>query len=144
MWIITTMKNVGIGVGKKNYWQDGQVLYWLIISVLYMYLRDWKNQFQIEINWIRWYNEKEMINSCNDTKGIIMAIRYNKLWKKLIDENMMKVDLRDQAGITTNALAKLGKNEHVSTQVLEKVCKVLHCEIQDIMEFVPDEEREEK
>ena len=42
-----------------------------------------------------------MINSCNDTKGIIMAIRYNKLWKKLIDENMMKVDLRDQAGITT-------------------------------------------
>ena len=87
---------------------------------------------------------KEMINSCNDTKGIIMAIRYNNLWKKLIDENMMKVDLRDQAGITTNALAKLGKNEHVSTQVLEKVCKVLHCEIQDIMEFVPDEEREEK
>ena len=85
-----------------------------------------------------------MINSCNDMKGIIMAIRYNKLWKKLIDENMMKVDLRDQTGITTNALAKLGKNEHVSTQVLEKVCKVLHCEIQDIMEFVPDEEREEK
>ena len=85
-----------------------------------------------------------MINSCNDTKGIIIEIRYNKLWKKLIDENMMKVDLRDQAGITTNALAKLGKNEHVSTQVLEKVCKVLHCEIQDIMEFVPDEEREEK
>ena len=77
-------------------------------------------------------------------KGIIMAIRYNKLWKKLIDENMMKVDLRDQAGITTNALAKLGKNEHVSTQVLEKVWKVLHCEIQDIMEFVPDEEGEEK
>ena len=38
-----------------------------------------------------------------------MAIRYNKLWKKLIDENMMKVDLRDQAGITTNALAKLGR-----------------------------------
>lgn len=71
-----------------------------------------------------------------------MAIRYNKLWKRLIDENMMKVDLRDQAGITTNALAKLGKNEHVSTQVLEKVCNVLHCEIQDIMEFVPDEERE--
>ena len=43
-----------------------------------------------------------------------MAIRYNKLWKKLIDENMMKVDLRDKAGITTNALAKLGKNEHES------------------------------
>lgn len=73
-----------------------------------------------------------------------MAIKYNKLWKKLIDENMMKVELRDRAGITTNVLAKLGKNEHVSTQVLEKVCNVLHCEIQDVMEFVPDEEREEK
>ena len=73
-----------------------------------------------------------------------MAIRYSKLWKRLIDENMMKVDLRDQAGITTNALAKLGKNEHVSTQVLEKVCNVWHCEIQDIMEFVPDDETEEK
>ena len=73
-----------------------------------------------------------------------MAVRYNKLWKRLIDENMMKVDLRDQAGITTNALAKLGKNEHVNTQVLEKICNVLHCKIQDIMEFIPDEERKEK
>lgn len=68
-----------------------------------------------------------------------MAIRYNKLWKLLIDENMMKVDLRDKTGITTNALAKLGKNEYVSIQVLEKICRVLHCEIQDIMEFVDDE-----
>ena len=85
-----------------------------------------------------------MINSCNDTKGIIMAIRYNKLWKKLIDENMMKVDLRDQAGITTNALAKLGNKELESKQVLEKVSKVLHCVIQDIIDFVPDEEWEER
>ena len=77
-------------------------------------------------------------------KGLIMGIRYNKLWKKLIAKDMMKIDLRNQAKITTNALAKLGKNEHVNTQVLEKICNVLHCEIQDIMEFVPDEEREEK
>ena len=73
-----------------------------------------------------------------------MAIRYNRLWKQLIDENMMKIDLRETAGITTNALAKLGNNEHVNTQVLEKICNVLHCNIQDIMEFVPDEEREEQ
>ena len=77
-------------------------------------------------------------------KGLAMAIRYNRLWKKLIDENMMKIDLREKAGITTHALATLGKNEHVDTQVLEKICNVLHCNIQDIMEFVPDEEREEK
>ncbi|NLK71703.1 MAG: helix-turn-helix transcriptional regulator [Clostridiales bacterium] len=54
-----------------------------------------------------------------------MAIRYNKLWKLLIDKEMMKKDLRIQSGITTNALAKLGKNEHVSTQILEKICRVL-------------------
>lgn len=73
-----------------------------------------------------------------------MAVRYGKLWKRLIDENMMKVDLRNRAGITTNALAKLGKNEHVSTATLEKVCNVLHCNIEDIVEFVPDEREEEK
>ena len=73
-----------------------------------------------------------------------MAVRYSKLWKRLIDENMMKVDLRNRAGITTNALAKLGKNEHVSTATLEKVCNVLHCNIEDIVEFVPDEREVEK
>lgn len=57
---------------------------------------------------------------------------------------MIKSDLRDKAGITTNALAKLGKNEHVSTATLEKVCNVLHCKIEDIMEFVPDEEGKEE
>lgn len=69
-----------------------------------------------------------------------MAIRYNKLWKHLIDKDMMKKDLRIQSGITTNALAKLGKNEHVSTQVLEKICKTLDCNIEDVCEFVNEEE----
>ena len=73
-----------------------------------------------------------------------MAIRYNKLWKLLIDKEMMKKDLRIQSGITTNALAKLGKNEHVSTQILEKICRVLDCNIEDICEFVNDEEGAEK
>ena len=69
-----------------------------------------------------------------------MAICYNKLWKLLIDKEMMKKDLRDQSGITTNALAKLGKNEHVSTQILEKICRTLNCNKEDICEFVIDEE----
>ena len=69
-----------------------------------------------------------------------MAIRYNKLWKLLIDKDMMKKDLRDQSGITTNALAKLGKNEHVSTQILEKICRTLDCNIEDVCEFVIDDE----
>ena len=72
-----------------------------------------------------------------------MAIRYNKLWKLLIDKEMMKKDLRDQSGITTNALAKLGKNEHVSTQTLEKICRTLNCNIEDICEFVKDDKEVE-
>ena len=70
-----------------------------------------------------------------------MAIRYNKLWKLLIDKDMMKKDLRIKSGITTNALAKLGKNEHISTQVLEKICKTLNCNIEDVCEFVNDEDK---
>ena len=68
-----------------------------------------------------------------------MSICYDKLWKLLIDKEMKKVDLRDQAGLTTNVLAKLGKNEHVSTQSLEKICRILECEVGDILEFIPNE-----
>ena len=68
-----------------------------------------------------------------------MAISYKKLWKLLIDKNMIKKDLRIAAGLSTNVIAKLGKNENVSTEVLGKICKVLDCEITDIMEFVDEE-----
>ncbi|MDM8237351.1 helix-turn-helix domain-containing protein [[Ruminococcus] torques] len=69
-----------------------------------------------------------------------MAINYNKLWKLLIDRNMMKKDLREQAGLTTNVIAKMGKNGDVSTEVLRKICKTLDCKIEDIIEIVPDNE----
>ena len=68
-----------------------------------------------------------------------MAISYKKLWKLLIDKNTIKKDLRIAAGLSTNVIAKLGKNENVSTEVLGKICKVLDCEITDIMEFVDED-----
>ena len=68
-----------------------------------------------------------------------MSVCYNKLWKLLIDKNMNKTDLRLAAGITTTALAKLGKNENVNTEILAKICKVLECGVDDVMEFIPDE-----
>ena len=68
-----------------------------------------------------------------------MAVSYNKLWKLLIDKKMNKTELRIAAGITTTALAKLGKNENVNTEVLAKICKVLGCGVDDIMEFVEDD-----
>lgn len=68
-----------------------------------------------------------------------MAVCYNKLWKLLIDKNMNKTELRTAAGITTTALAKLGRNENVNTEVLVKICKVLMCSIEDIVEVTNQE-----
>ena len=65
-----------------------------------------------------------------------MSISYNKLWKLLIDKNMTKTDLRLQADIATSTLAKLSKNEQVSMEVLLKICKVLNCDFDDIIERV--------
>lgn len=64
-----------------------------------------------------------------------MAVNYNKLWKRLIDENMNRTQLRVAAHISTNAVAKLGKNEPVSFETLEKICCVLKCDVGDVMEF---------
>ena len=67
-----------------------------------------------------------------------MVMSYNKLWKLLIDKKMKKSDLRKKAGISSSSLAKLTKDENVTTEVLAKICKELKCDIADIMEFVPD------
>ena len=64
-----------------------------------------------------------------------MAVSYNKLWKKLIDLDMSRTQLRLKAGISTKQLAKLGKNENVNTEILVKVCQALDCDISDIMEI---------
>lgn len=65
-----------------------------------------------------------------------MAVSYNKLWKKLIDLEMSRSELRVKAGISTRQLAKLGKNENVTTDVLVKVCKALNCNVDEIMDII--------
>ena len=67
-----------------------------------------------------------------------MAVCYNKLWHMLIDRNMSKTQLIKEAKISTNAMAHLGKNEDVRVDVLVKICSVLNCSIEDIMEIVED------
>ncbi|MBQ9354100.1 MAG: helix-turn-helix transcriptional regulator [Clostridia bacterium] len=69
-----------------------------------------------------------------------MAASYKKLWKLLIDKDMKKEDLRKATGITTTAMAKLGRNENVNIEILLKICKALDCDISDIMEIVKDEQ----
>lgn len=68
-----------------------------------------------------------------------MAVSYKKLWKLLIDRNMKKKDLRTAANISTTTLARLGKDENVSTEILSKICTALNCDVGDIMEMIPDD-----
>ena len=67
-----------------------------------------------------------------------MRISYNKLWKLLIDKNMKKSDLKEMAGISSASIAKLGKGENITTDVLIRICESLNCRLEDILETVDD------
>jgi DNA-binding Xre family transcriptional regulator len=69
---------------------------------------------------------------------VCMAVSYNKLWKLMIDKKVNKTDLTHMAGISTNAMAKLGRDEDVRVNILEKICLALNCKLDDIVEIVPD------
>jgi DNA-binding Xre family transcriptional regulator len=75
---------------------------------------------------------------CSDLEET-MKISYKKLWKLLIDRDMMKKDLAEKAGVSNASIAKLGRNENVNTDILLRICVALGCEISDILEIVPDE-----
>ncbi len=67
-----------------------------------------------------------------------MAISYKKLWKLLIDKDMKKKDLQQLAGISSASITKLAKNENVNTEIIEKICVALQCDVSDIMEMTED------
>ena len=67
-------------------------------------------------------------------------ISYNKLWKLLIDKKMKKKDLIEQTGISRTTIAKMGRDENVSTDVLSKICGALNVDIGDIVEMIPERE----
>ena len=71
-----------------------------------------------------------------------MVTSYNGLWKLLIDKNLYKKDLAAELNISSATMAKMGKGEHVSMEVLEKICEYLDCNIGDIVEFVKNGEKE--
>ena len=72
-------------------------------------------------------------------QGVNMAANYKKLWKLLIDRDMKKKDLAGLAGISNTSIAKMGKNENVTMDVLVKVCTALKCDIGEIVEIIPEE-----
>ena len=65
-----------------------------------------------------------------------MRISYNKLWKMLIDKDMNKQDLKNMSGVSAASIAKLGKGDNITTDVLIKICEALQCRLEDIMETV--------
>ena len=67
-----------------------------------------------------------------------MHISYNKLWKMLIDKGMNKHDLKELSGVSSASIAKLGKGDNITTDVLIKICKSLNCTLEDIMETVKE------
>ncbi|MCR1953243.1 helix-turn-helix domain-containing protein [Clostridioides mangenotii] len=68
----------------------------------------------------------------------MLRISYNKLWKMLIDKNMNKQDLKNATGISSASIAKLGKGENITTDILLKICETLECKLEDIMETIKD------
>lgn len=68
-----------------------------------------------------------------------MRVSYNKLWKLLIDKRMSKSEIRDAVNMSSNTLAKMGKEETVSMEVIMRICKELKCDVGDIIEILPDE-----
>jgi len=70
-----------------------------------------------------------------------MAVSYKKLWKLLIDKDMKKKDLREAANLSPSLIAKIGRNENVTTEVLSRICTALSCDIGDIMEMVSEDEK---
>jgi DNA-binding Xre family transcriptional regulator len=71
-----------------------------------------------------------------------MAVSYKKLFKMLIDRDMKKKDLKEVAGISNNTVSKLANGENVTMEVIEKICVNMNCGVEDIVEFVPDEEKQ--
>ncbi len=67
-----------------------------------------------------------------------MAVSYKKLWKLLIDKDMMKKELAEKANVSNYTLAKMNKGENVTTDVLVRICKALECNLDDIMELVDE------
>ena len=67
-----------------------------------------------------------------------MAVSYKKLWKLLIDKDMMKKELAQKANVSNYTLAKMNKGENVTTDVLVRICKALECNLEDIMELVDE------
>ena len=77
-------------------------------------------------------------------KELNSEFSYNRLWKMLIDRNMKKGELQEMSNVSAASIAKMGRCENVTTDVLLRICEALNCNIEDIMERIPIREDKEK
>lgn len=85
---------------------------------------------------------KKRVKKIRNNGGTRMRFSYNRLWKLLIDKNINKQKLKELSGISSASVAKLRKGQNVTTNVLLNICNALDCNVEDIMEFVKDEDPE--
>jgi putative transcriptional regulator len=71
-----------------------------------------------------------------------MPFCYNSLWKMLIDKKMTRVQLTKAIGVSSTTMAKMGKDENVSLEVIDRICRLFQCQLSDVIEYVPDEQAE--
>ena len=70
-----------------------------------------------------------------------MAVSYKHLWHTLIEKDMNREDLKKAANITSNVVARMGKNEYINLESIEKICLALDCSIEDVVEIIQDDQR---
>lgn len=73
-----------------------------------------------------------------------MAVSYKRLWKLLIDKDMKKRDLKEAANLSPSLMSSLNQDKSVTVNTLSRICAVLNCRIEDIMEIIPDNEEDKK
>ena len=76
-------------------------------------------------------------NKSKSKKVLKTEFSYNPLWKMFIDRGVKKRELQEMSEVSATSIAKLGRNENVTTEVLLRICESLDCDIQDIMERIP-------
>ena len=106
----------------------------MFLNILYTIINNLSSDF---IHFSKYFFLTNKYNICYNEYEVIICFGYKPLLKLLIDKNMTKTQLREQLGISMATLAKISKNEYISMKVLDDICSLLNCKIEDIVEHQP-------
>ena len=141
--LITAHTRGQIGIILLNKWKNVRMHHFFLIfaplsgNIVYNAVSVDYTSWQIVITFKALPNGRAFLHIHTFERRLLMAVSYKKLWKLLIDKDMKKKDLCAKAGISSSSVTKMGKNGHVTTEVLVKICAALDCSLDDIMEILP-------